>query len=244
MKTVFLQVVIFSTLIIGLATSAFCATVDFSWKPNKEPNLAGYIIYYGFASRDYQYSLDIENPPLVDGRVSGSVTGLESNTLYYFTVTAYDVEGNESDDAHELAYYVPLGSNFQFSVWTGYLNDDQIQDHLFLGDDGTYAIYGSATQIAPPVRIASFVLDLLDPQEIGVGDVDDDDIRDVVICSYSGLGVVYGGIGDENFEESMFLPTDELFVKGVNGCLEKAREELFEGDSNRNDLSGVDDFML
>jgi len=82
-------------------------TANFSWLPNSESSLAGYKIHYGTASRNYSEVIDIGNPAPVDGRINGSVTGLNEGTTYYFAATAYDQEGNESDYSTEIVYTVP-----------------------------------------------------------------------------------------------------------------------------------------
>ena len=37
------------------------ATVTLAWDANTEPDLAGYKIHYGTASRDYSHSIDVGN---------------------------------------------------------------------------------------------------------------------------------------------------------------------------------------
>jgi len=84
---------------------------EFSWLQNTEPNLAGYKIYYGTASRTYTSNLDIGLPDPVDGRIHGTVTDLVTETTYYFAATAYDSEGNESDYSDEIVYTVAAGGS-------------------------------------------------------------------------------------------------------------------------------------
>ena len=79
---------------------------DFSWLPNSEPNLTGYKIYYGTASRTYTNILDIGLPDPVDGRIHGTVTALTPGETYYFAATAYDSTGAESDYSDEIVYTV------------------------------------------------------------------------------------------------------------------------------------------
>jgi len=56
--------------------------------------IAGYRVYYGSASEDYQRDIDVVS----DGSSNGTVTvdGLDVGSTYYFVVTAYDTEGRES----------------------------------------------------------------------------------------------------------------------------------------------------
>jgi hypothetical protein len=61
-----------------------------SWPPSPEPNIAGYIVYYGAASGSYTNANDVGNV------TSNTVPGLLEGVTYYFVVTAYDTYGLES----------------------------------------------------------------------------------------------------------------------------------------------------
>jgi hypothetical protein len=88
-------------LILILFPSTACADhVTLAWDPNDEPDLAGYIIYYGSQSGYYDYDVDVGNSNSV------TISGLAEDVMYYFVVTAYDVAGNESDFSVELTYPV------------------------------------------------------------------------------------------------------------------------------------------
>lgn len=74
-------------------------SASLSWLPPTENtdgsslgNLAGYKIYYGSASGNYTDVIDINNIGIVDYLIEN----LASGYTYYFVVTAYDVDGNES----------------------------------------------------------------------------------------------------------------------------------------------------
>lgn len=92
-------IVILFIIITSLTSFADCDVEEFSWLPNSESNLAGYIIYYGLtAGGPYPYSEDQGIPPTVDGRVHGSVTGLNCNyQTYYFVCVAINTSDVESD---------------------------------------------------------------------------------------------------------------------------------------------------
>ncbi len=74
--------------------NAGSATV--SWDANSEPDLAGYKIYYGQGSGNYQ------NQVYVGNATSYRLTGLEEGKRYYFAVTALDFSGNESSFSIEV----------------------------------------------------------------------------------------------------------------------------------------------
>lgn len=85
------------------SNSLQAAELSFGWSPNTEPNLAGYKIHYGTASRTYSMSIDVGNPPIIDGKVTRTLTVFpREETLYYFSATAYDVNGFESDYSTEV----------------------------------------------------------------------------------------------------------------------------------------------
>jgi len=72
------------------------ADVTLQWDRNTEPDIAGYKVYYGTASRVYGV------PIVLAGNVTTyTVTGLTSGT-YYFAVTAYNTAGLESGFSNEV----------------------------------------------------------------------------------------------------------------------------------------------
>ena len=92
----------------GSATHTFrvlnLAPVDVTleWDPNTEPDLAGYNIYWGYASGDYTFSADVGN------QTTYTVTDLIPGMTYYYAATAYDTDDLESDYSDEVVYIVPI----------------------------------------------------------------------------------------------------------------------------------------
>ncbi|MEW6519000.1 MAG: tandem-95 repeat protein [Thermodesulfobacteriota bacterium] len=80
----------------------------FGWSPNTETNLAGYRIYYGIASGSYTNTVDVGNPPAIDGQVTAILSGFTAGVTYYFAATAYDTDGFESDYSTEVVWTVPV----------------------------------------------------------------------------------------------------------------------------------------
>ena len=74
--------------------------VTLAWDPNTEPDHAGYIAYWGTSSRNYPYLTDVGNNTI------HTITGLEEGQVYYFAITAYDPDYNESGYSGEVVYYV------------------------------------------------------------------------------------------------------------------------------------------
>lgn len=85
----------------GSATHAFSVIaastkVALAWDANTEADLAGYKVYRGYASGQYQLLADAGNA------TSYTATGLDPAQTYYFALTAYDVDGNESGYSSEV----------------------------------------------------------------------------------------------------------------------------------------------
>jgi len=72
------------------------STLTLAWDPNTEDDLAGYNVYYGIQSGDYDSVIDVGNV------IQYMVSDLEPETQYYFAVTAYDTSGNESGFSEEV----------------------------------------------------------------------------------------------------------------------------------------------
>ncbi len=89
---------------IVFSPEAYAAQVTLAWDRNSEPTVAGYKVYYGTASRAYSAVIDVGN------WTSCVISGLQNGVTYFFTATAYDSAGNESDFAAEVRYTVPAGA--------------------------------------------------------------------------------------------------------------------------------------
>ena len=92
-----------SLLLVALFPAPLAASaLTLVWDPNTEDDLAGYNVYYGTRSRDYDFVIDLGNT------THYTVTGLEPETLYYFALTAYDTSWNESDFSAEISAVTDL----------------------------------------------------------------------------------------------------------------------------------------
>ena len=72
------------------------AQITLEWDANSEPNISGYNVYYGNASRDYDVTLDVGN------WTSVTIADLEDSEAYYFAVTAFNTDGDESGYSSEV----------------------------------------------------------------------------------------------------------------------------------------------
>lgn len=96
-----------SLLLVALSPVRLSAsTLTLAWDSNAEADLAGYKIYYGTLSGDYDFTKDV-------GEVTHyTVRGLESETRYYLVLTAYDFSGNESDFSVEVSAVTEAGGSY------------------------------------------------------------------------------------------------------------------------------------
>jgi len=85
--------------------------VDLYWNENKEPDLAGYNIFYS-DSYDGKYYL-IGSSAYAEFIDYDAVNG----ETYYYAVTAYDFNGNESDLSRDVIYSTPRPEGYNQAVF-------------------------------------------------------------------------------------------------------------------------------
>jgi hypothetical protein len=88
------------SLLALFSSPAFAAEATLAWNPNTESDVEGYGVYFSQDDPGPPYSVFgyVTLSELSDsGNPTFTVTGLETDTRYYFAVTAFDTAGNESD---------------------------------------------------------------------------------------------------------------------------------------------------
>ena len=83
--------------ITSMVPNALAGQVRLAWDANNEPDLAGYKLYYGQASRDYQFNVDVGN------QTSYTLRGLAEGRTYYIAIRSYDASGKESNFSKEVS---------------------------------------------------------------------------------------------------------------------------------------------
>ena len=73
------------------------AQIKLAWDPNTEPDVAGYKVYYGTASRTYGSAIDVGNV------TTYTFPGLTQGVTYYIALTAYDSANHESGYSNEVS---------------------------------------------------------------------------------------------------------------------------------------------
>ncbi|MEN6446896.1 MAG: fibronectin type III domain-containing protein [Syntrophaceae bacterium] len=96
-----LMIPVLIIIVVQFAQIASAAAVRISWLSNSESDLAGYRVYYGSTSRNYQWYIDA-------GRTTSTqINNLVNGVTYYFALTAYDTSGNESAFSQEIPAAIP-----------------------------------------------------------------------------------------------------------------------------------------
>jgi len=91
-------------ILIAAVSASHAAQVTLAWDPSPEPNVAGYRVYYGTASRYYTAVIDAGNQTTL------TISGLAPGVTYFFSATAYSPAA-ESYLSGEIAYTVPGNSS-------------------------------------------------------------------------------------------------------------------------------------
>lgn len=132
----------------GVRTITGDTRVYMDWLANTEPDVAGYFVYMG-ACPDPSCARRV-------GATTGTsivVDGLTNGVTRYFSVTAYDRAGNESDLSYDLVYDTPrpegfgrvlsnyldttAGSGYDFSQYATRAWNDTLTD-MYFGYNGTF----------------------------------------------------------------------------------------------------------
>ena len=98
----------------GGSTPPVGATASLAWSAVQDPSVTAYFVHYGRQSPGQPGSCAYESsehvaPPSSPGTpVSATVTNLDPNTVYYFTVSAYN--GLESSCSNEVSTVTPPAS--------------------------------------------------------------------------------------------------------------------------------------
>lgn len=92
---------------ITTAPGSAGVTASLEWSPVQDPSVSTYFVHYGRQSPGQQGSCAYESSMPVDSP-SATITNLDPNTLYYFTVSAYN--GLESPCSNEVSTVTPSAS--------------------------------------------------------------------------------------------------------------------------------------
>jgi len=186
-KRTFLSVAGAALLLLGLAPSAHAASAILSWSANTDPDLGGYIAYWGGTSRSYSNQSDVGAPR------SLTIPGLVAGNTYFFAVKAYDTSGNLSAFSSEVSLTIPsstpadttapsVASVNTTSATTVVVTFSEAVDPTTAEDPGNYTIDGGGVAVLSAVldsdgvtvrlTTASHALDSFHTLQVsGVGDL-------------------------------------------------------------------------
>ena len=68
--------IVLGILLIFSPSFACAVQITLAWDANYEPDVAGYIVYYGTQSEDYDFDVDVGNYDSI------TISGLEKNTSW------------------------------------------------------------------------------------------------------------------------------------------------------------------
>ena len=95
---ILLTVLITALYFIVSSTIACAGQVTLGWDKSTEPEVAGYKVYYGTATRNYTQNVKITSPDIT----TCTIINLTEGQKYYFAATAYNAELIESDYSAEV----------------------------------------------------------------------------------------------------------------------------------------------
>ncbi|MEK7634581.1 MAG: fibronectin type III domain-containing protein [Patescibacteria group bacterium] len=118
-KNYFLKIIVFIVVILIFIAIVFFfdffnisksfGTATLSWTANTESDLAGYKIYYGISKRTgdcppagYSENINVQKTTSPD-KPAYKIENLDTGKTYYFSITSYDVSGNESCFSAEMS---------------------------------------------------------------------------------------------------------------------------------------------
>ena len=92
---------------VTVAPGSAGVSASLAWSPVSDPSVSAYFVHYGQQSPNQSGSCEYENSVSVNSP-SATITNLDPNTLYYFTVSAYN--GVESACSNEVTTVTPPAS--------------------------------------------------------------------------------------------------------------------------------------
>ncbi len=200
-----------SILTMCTAHYASAASVTLTWNRNQEPDIEGYIIYWGTTSHDYTHSVKIHDTANAPAQRIYTIDGLEPGKTYYFALKAVDLSGQTSDYSEEVLKYLPadngdtvpdqLDSIYEdetsilsyAAAIPGDINGDGKEDLVLFAQDGVYIALSDGSGFGHPSLWYSYAdnpgySDSLNADAlengwvvVGTGDVNADGYDDIVL---------------------------------------------------------------
>jgi hypothetical protein len=206
-------------LILMLPVIAWSASVTMTWNRNQEPDIAGYRIYYGTQSGQYNNTITINDSATQPLQRSYTVDGLNDGVTYYFALKTFDQAGQISNYSAEASQTIPGdgggGTGLDSPAWisafsygTGWssqdkyprmmadVNGDGMADIVGFGYAGAYVVLSNGAGFDRPSKwIKSFAYDAgwqsQDKLPRMMADVNGDGMADIVGFGKTGVYVAF-----------------------------------------------------
>ena len=98
-NSIVIPLILFLTLLFSSIESV--AQIKLAWDPSTGPDVAGYRVYCGIASRTYVAPIDVGNV------TTYTLNGLSPAVVYNIAVTTYGTTNNESAYSNEVSGQIP-----------------------------------------------------------------------------------------------------------------------------------------
>jgi hypothetical protein len=164
----YIQLVIMTILLlVNFALPAFSREITLQWEPSPSPGVIGYKVYYQQGTPNlplsgneaYQGSSPID----VENSLMATISGLKEEAVYYFSVTAYDSNKNESTFSNIVStgWMPPLHSPQKESIivpwnvtfqWAAGPPEQYLNYTLYYGTDVNQVMYAGTA----PTNFFSF----------------------------------------------------------------------------------------
>jgi hypothetical protein len=118
------------------------------WSASPETNVAGYVVYYGSAVRQYTNSVNAGR------QTAAAIHQLSEGVTYHFAVTAYTQRGLESAPSGEIQFTIPR-TRVQVCIPTTLVVTDTIQVHFDTLPGRTHLLQAS-TDLAAWITLATY----------------------------------------------------------------------------------------
>ena len=210
LKLPYLYALSFISLVVSIlliaTTNVYSAQVTLVWKANTEPELAGYQIYSGPSSRNY------DNVNVVGNKTSYTLQNLVEGQTYYVAVTAYSTFNNESGYSEELVYTVPIlgiTHTIATTITAGDMNGN--------GKDEVIIDYGTGKGIGIQMDNDTVVqLHKLSPETITTCDIDGGG-QDDIIVDFGPDNGIWSFMNNSTWVQQLTLSPESMITGDING---------------------------
>lgn len=96
-----LRLLHFAALLLAVSRLNFSASITVAWDPNPDPNVAGYNLYFRETGAAITNKLNVLNV------TNTTISSLQAGATYEMFVTAYCVDGIESEPSNAVTYSTP-----------------------------------------------------------------------------------------------------------------------------------------